>query len=285
MLGATTDAEMAVAPSPASTAARTASFDGSSIAICNRLGSIPRACIACSKTDRVPDPFSRSTHALSIRRAGRWRLAFSPSMFGADDDHQLIARDRRTDQMLAFDHGFDEAEFNDALFDGFSHLRRIADGHLDIDPRIGAAKGNEMARQPIARNGLTRLDRQRAAVELAKLAQHKLGAFGLRKDRSRFNEKGAARFRQFDAAADTIEKLRVVARFERRDGMARRRLRKVERLRGLGHMLALGNRHKDAKLLQGHLSSILSFQSRYKIIYYKNIYLKDQLEAHRFCAD
>ena len=193
---------------------------------------------------------------------GRRRLAFGPYMLGADDNHQLIARDRRADQMLAFDHSFDEAELDGAPFDRFSHLRRIANGHLDIDPRIGAAKGNEMARQPIARNGLTRLDRQRAAVELAKLAQHKLGAFGLREDRSRFDEKGAARLRQFDAAADAIEKLCVVARFERRDGMARGRLRKVERLRGLGHMLALGDRHKDAKLLQGHLrlsSRFISF--------------------------
>ena len=82
--------------------------------------------------------------------------------------------------MFALDDRFDEAEFDDAPFDQFSDLRRIADGHLHIDARIGAAKGDEMARQPIACNGLARPDRQRATIELAELAQHELGAFGLR---------------------------------------------------------------------------------------------------------
>jgi hypothetical protein len=61
MLGAATEAEMAVAPRPASTAARTASLDGSSNWMRNAPGSMPRCASASSKTDLVPDPGSRRT--------------------------------------------------------------------------------------------------------------------------------------------------------------------------------------------------------------------------------
>ena len=66
-LGAATDAEIAVAPNPASTAARTASLDGSSSAIRNAPGDTPKPCNAASNVDRVPDPGSRRTQ--SVRSA------------------------------------------------------------------------------------------------------------------------------------------------------------------------------------------------------------------------
>jgi FMN-dependent oxidoreductase (nitrilotriacetate monooxygenase family) len=53
----------------ASTAARTASFDGKVIATLRPAGSIPRAARAVSKAARVPEPFSRSTQADSVRSA------------------------------------------------------------------------------------------------------------------------------------------------------------------------------------------------------------------------
>src|SRR4029077_6368585 len=60
-LGAATDAEIAVAPNPASTAPRTASLDGSSSASRDAPGDTPKPCSAASNVDRVPDPGSRRT--------------------------------------------------------------------------------------------------------------------------------------------------------------------------------------------------------------------------------
>ena len=57
---------------------------------------------------------------------------------------------------------------------------------------------------------------------------------------------------QRQAAADAVEQLRVVPRLQRRDRCAGRRLSDVQRLRRAGHVLALGHRHEDAQLLQGH---------------------------------
>jgi hypothetical protein len=46
-----------------------------------------------------------------------------------------------------------------------------------------------------------------------------------------------------------------VARLEGSNGMADRRLHEIERVRGLGHMLPLGNSNGNAKLLKCHCSS------------------------------
>jgi hypothetical protein len=59
MLGAATEAEIAVAPSPASTAARTASFDGNSSWMRNALDFSPDRTKASSKADRVPEHLKR----------------------------------------------------------------------------------------------------------------------------------------------------------------------------------------------------------------------------------
>src|ERR1700722_2022422 len=72
-LGAATDAEIAVAPNPASTAARTASLDGSSSATRNAPGDTPKPCKAASNVDRVPDPGSRKTQSVSISLSGSSR--------------------------------------------------------------------------------------------------------------------------------------------------------------------------------------------------------------------
>src|SRR6266446_5331469 len=70
MLGAATEAEIAVAPMPASTADRTASFEGNSSGTRRLFGAIPKPISACSKAERVPEPCSRKTQSVSASSAG-----------------------------------------------------------------------------------------------------------------------------------------------------------------------------------------------------------------------
>src|SRR5260370_8562504 len=63
----TTRSEIAVAQSPDSTAARTASFDGSSRRISRSDNLMPNFLSAVSNMDLVPEPGSRRIHHVSLR--------------------------------------------------------------------------------------------------------------------------------------------------------------------------------------------------------------------------
>ena len=96
---------MAVAPSPASTAARKFQLWAQS------MGLAPSRARASSKTDRVPDPGSRNTHSLAIRILERQLPLSAPGMVNPDDDQQLISRHRRALEKLVLHRSLDEPQF------------------------------------------------------------------------------------------------------------------------------------------------------------------------------
>ena len=99
---------------------------------------------------------------------------------------------------------------------------------------------------------LTGLDVQRAPLQAGVFAEGQFGGAHSRDDGPRLREKRLAGLGQLDAAADSIEELRVMARLQRRDRMARRGLREVQRLGGSSDVLAFSDRDEDAELLKGH---------------------------------
>jgi hypothetical protein len=52
-------------------------------------------------------------------------------------------------------------------------------------------------------------------------------------------------FGQLDPPANPVEELRIVPCFQRRNGVARRRLREIQGAGSLGDVLALGNGDED----------------------------------------
>ena len=78
------------------------------------------------------------------------------------------------------------------------------------------------------------------------------GGLGAREHGAGLVQEHLARLGQLDAPPYPLEKLRLVACLQRRDGMARRRLREIEGVGCLGDVLALGDRDEDPELLKGH---------------------------------
>jgi hypothetical protein len=99
---------------------------------------------------------------------------------------------------------------------------------------------------------LARLHAERSAFQRAEFAERELGRFGARQHRPRLRQKHASGLGQGDVASNAIEQLGVVPRFQCRDRMTRRRLRDVQRTSRLRHMLSLGHRDKDPKLIERH---------------------------------
>ncbi len=126
----------------------------------------------------------------------------------------------------------------------------LAIDKTDIDVGIGAAEGEQMTRQPVAGDGLARLDAQASALEARELHHRLLGAFGARKHGRGFGEQQPAGVGQLDAAADAIEEMGREMRFEMGDGRARGGLRKVERFGAAGDVALLRDRDEDAQLFQ-----------------------------------
>jgi hypothetical protein len=109
-----------------------------------------------------------------------------------------------------------------------------------------------VARQPIAGDRLARLDRQRAAFEVAELGQRDFRPVDLRQDYSRLSQKCRPSLGQFDSTANAVEEFRFIASLQRRDRVTGRRLGEVESLCGLSDVLALRDRHENPKLFQCH---------------------------------
>ena len=152
----------------------------------------------------------------------------------------------------------DEAKLRRAVRDRRRDLRGVADGQPDLDLRIGFLEGNQVARQPVAGDGLAGLHRQRSALEAAELAERQFGRLDARQHRAGLLQEHLPRLGQFDAPPYPPEELGLMARLQRRDGVARGRLREVQGTRGLRDMLALGDRNEDPQLVQGHIKSDLA---------------------------
>src|SRR5260370_31609731 len=158
MLAAATEDEMAVGPRPASTAARTASFDGNSSWMRNASGLAPRSLRASSKTDLVPDPGSRRTHSPCIRSRGIKRGRPTQGCSGPTTMTSWIARYRPAGQMLVRYGSFDETKLRCPTLDRRCDLGGIADAETYADLRIGSPKGDQVARQPIVGDRLACLN-------------------------------------------------------------------------------------------------------------------------------
>ena len=87
-------------------------------------------------------------------------------MVGADDDHQLIARDGLADENRIVDLAFDKAKIRFPAAHRGRGLARIADREPDRDPRMRAPERDEIARQPIAGDGLTGVNGEDAALQM-----------------------------------------------------------------------------------------------------------------------
>jgi hypothetical protein len=123
---------------------------------------------------------------------------------------------------------------------------------MNLDQRMSSSKRDEAFGKPIAGDDLTTLDSQRAPLQAGVFAEGEFGGAHSRRHRPRLREKRLAGLGQLDAPADAIEQLRVVARLQRRDRVARRGLSEIQRLGGLSEVLAFSDRDEDAVLLEGH---------------------------------
>ncbi len=126
-------------------------------------------------------------------------------MLRPDHQRELIARDRQRIEARVVDRALDEADFDFSLQNRLGDLRRIADGKADIDQRIGAPEGDEMARQPIAGDGLARLNGERAPPQAGDFAQGALRRRGASQNGARLGEEQAAGLGQLDPASDAVE--------------------------------------------------------------------------------
>ncbi len=173
-------------------------------------------------------------------------------MFVTDDKDHLVESNTRAGEFIPLDHPFNEAQFDGAGFHSFRNLGRISNRQSDIEPRIGSTKCDKVPRQPIARNCLAGLHRERSAIKAPKLAQGQFGAINPRQDRLSFGKKYRARLRQFDPASHPIKKSRVVPCFECCDRMAGGRLGEIQRSGRLRHVLPLRDRYENPELLKRH---------------------------------
>src|ERR1700722_8331583 len=113
-------------------------------------------------------------------------------------------------------------------------------------------EGDEMARQPIAGDRLTGVNRESAALQSAQFGEDKLGRLSSRQNGASLDKKQRAGLGQFDAAADSVEEFCAMASFQRRNRGAERGLRDVERFGGARDMLAFGYGVENAELLERH---------------------------------
>ena len=173
-------------------------------------------------------------------------------MLRRDHQHELVARDRRGDQIGVVDAALDEADLGEAVTNGAGDLAGVADRQVDADQRVAHAEGLEPARQPVAGDGLAGVQQQRAALQLAHLGQLQPGRRSPRQHGAGLVQEHAAGLGQLDATSDPGEQLDLAPVLERVDRVADGRLRQVERPRRLRHVLPLGHGDEHAELLQGH---------------------------------
>src|SRR5580693_5256694 len=113
-------------------------------------------------------------------------------------------------------------------------------------------EGDEMARQPIAGDGLTGVNRDSSALQSAQFGEDKLGRLSSRQNGASLDKKQRAGLGQLNAAADSVEEFCAMASFQRRNRGADRGLRNVERFGGARDMLAFGDGDENAELFERH---------------------------------
>ncbi len=175
-----------------------------------------------------------------------------PFMLRPDHQDEPIVRYGRAVERAVVHRALDEAEFRRTLVHGRCDLGSVADREPDLDPGMRAPECDQMARQPIAGNGLAGLHRERPALQPPELGEGKLRGLGARQHRLRLGQEQPPRLGQLDAAPNPVEQPDRVARFQRGNGAARRRLRQVQRLRRPRHVLPLGHGDEDTELVEGH---------------------------------
>lgn len=183
-------------------------------------------------------------------------------MFGADDKDHLVQSHARAQELLLLYRPFNEAQLRGAGLDRFSGLRGVANRQADIETRMNSTKCDQVTWQPVARDSLACLNRQRAALKISKLAQSQFSSIDLCQDRSCFGKKHASGFGELDTTSYPIKELRIVARLQSGDGVAGRRLRQIKRSGSLGHMLALGDGDENTELLQRHGNALIYLKTR-----------------------
>ena len=92
-------------------------------------------------------------------------------MGGTDDERQPVACDCLLNEVISVDAAFHEAEVGGAVLNGPCHFGRVAGDEIDRDARVRSAKADQPRRQPIARDGLARINREGAALEAGDLRQ------------------------------------------------------------------------------------------------------------------
>jgi hypothetical protein len=118
---------------------------------------------------------------------------------------------------------------------------------MNLDQRMNSSKRDDAFGRPIAADGLTGLDSQRAPSQAGVFAEGEFGGAHSRRDGPRLREKRLAGLGQLEAAADAIEELRVPARLPRGDRMAHHGLCEVQRSGGSSDVLAFSDRDEDAR--------------------------------------
>ena len=141
-LGHATDAEITVAPAPASTAARTASLDGNSNITRSRPPR-PRRCSSASNTDRVPEPGSRSTQFRLRQLGGGDTALHRPGMIRSHDEQHLVTGPLLVQQQRVVHRPLHEPEFGASIVHRRGDLRGVPDRKPQIDARVGLAERDE----------------------------------------------------------------------------------------------------------------------------------------------
>ena len=169
-----------------------------------------------------------------------------------DDQDHVVLGDGLGRKKRIVDFALYDADIGLAVADERRRIVGVGDLEADLDAWIGAPKVVDQRREPISRDRLARGERQASALEAGEICQRLLCGRGAGEHAARLAEKHSSCFRQHDAAPDAVEKFCGVTCLQRRHRGANGRLREVQILCGLRHMLAFGDSDEDAELLERH---------------------------------
>src|SRR5262249_30259840 len=175
-----------------------------------------------------------------------------PGWGGADQGCRPVERKRLLDEVIGANAAFHKAEVSGAFLNGSCHFGRVAGDEIDRDARVRPAKADQPQRQPIAGDGLARINCESTALETSDLRQGELRRPGARQDGPCLIEKQTPRIRELDPPTDPTKQRDCMALLERRDRGAYRGLGEVEGLGGARYVFALSDSLKNSKLLERH---------------------------------
>ena len=198
-------------------------------------------------------------HPLFLEKIGGAGRLLRPGMPGRGHDHQPVAADQSLLEQGIMHRAFHQADLDLAGGHRLGHFRGVAGQHLDAHLRMAGMERHQPGRQPIAGDGLAGHHRKTAALHAGQVGQGAFGGIGLGQNGAGFDEKLASLLGQRDAAADAMKQRDAGLLLQPRDGGGNGRLGAVNGGGGTGDMLALGDCHERAKLLQGHRIDIILF--------------------------